>query len=141
MRYLGTVGLVFIAVGNLGIGGKDRTLFGAYANANRHLGPPGWRYYLEAYSTFFSAFLLPQRATAALRAIFLRFSGDRASARAFPPRRPPKRPNATAAGFLSLTSKAASIASDTICAAIWFTSLLDRFCINQCCHTLLPHCK
>jgi len=123
---------------NLGIRRENRALFGANTNANRHLRPPDGRYYLKAYSTFFSAFFLPQRAAAALLAIFLRLLGDRASALAFPPLRPPRRPRATAAGFLPASSRPAEVASDTIRAATWFTSLLDRFCIYQCCHTLPP---
>lgn len=45
-------------------------------------------------------FVFPHRAFAALAAIAVRFFGVKAAALAAPPFRPPKRPRATAAGFL-----------------------------------------
>src|SRR5580698_6241275 len=50
---------------------------------------------------FFGHGFLPQRFLAALAAIWERFFGLNAAARAAPPLSPPRRPNATAAGFLA----------------------------------------
>jgi hypothetical protein len=67
------------------------------------------------------------RDRAATRAISLRLAGVRCSARAFPPRKPPSRPRATACGFFSASgSDVVSVSSpterSTIRFASWFIS-------------------
>jgi hypothetical protein len=66
------------------------------------------------------------RDLAATRAISLRFSGAKRSARTLPPRKPPSRPRATACGFFSISVVGSSSASptdiSTIRLASWFMS-------------------
>jgi hypothetical protein len=56
-------------------------------------------------------------------AIFFRLAGESFSALALPPLRPPKRPSATAAGFLVRTGAGWPVDKATMRAAIWFLSL------------------
>jgi hypothetical protein len=75
-----------------------------------------------------------QRAIAARSAISFRRSGVRALALAFPPLAPPKRPRATAAGFLRLPESTSPVASTTTRWAVWFTSsdfFLERLGIGS----------
>jgi hypothetical protein len=71
------------------------------------------------------------RAAAAFWAIALRSLGVNLSARALPPMSPPKRPNATAAGFFSGFSvgsfSVSAIVSSIKDFASSFSSLLERF--------------
>lgn len=69
----------------------------------------------------------PHLALAAFFAIAARLEGLRLAALALPPFKPPRRPNATAAGFLAGVSSAAWVTCSKIDAASWFTSLLERF--------------
>lgn len=65
-----------------------------------------------------------QRAAAAFLAIWARLAGLRLAALALPPLRPPRRPKATAAGFLP----GSSVAARRMSAAISLKSgLLERF--------------
>ena len=59
-----------------------------------------------------------------------RFLAESFSARALPPRRPPNRPKATAAGFFSRSFVEVS----TIVLASVFTSVLERLGIDEVCH-------
>ncbi len=75
---------------------------------------------------------------AAFLAIWLRFLGDSLSALTLPPFSPPRRPKATAAGFLLwgfglVGALAGSVAASTTCAAIMFMSVgfLDRLGMPQ----------
>jgi hypothetical protein len=76
---------------------------------------------------------LAQRAFAACWAIAFFCSAVSFSARALPPFLPPRRPRATAKGFLP--SRLMPVVSSTIRAAIWFTSLLERLGIRLSSHT------
>ena len=76
---------------------------------------------------YFSAFA--HRARAARLAISLRRFALSFSARALPPLRPPRRPSATAAGFLP-----SDVADATIREATAFRSLLERLGIRGVCH-------
>lgn len=79
-------------------------------------------------------YFFSQRLAAALAAICERFLGLSAAARAMPPLSPPRRPSATAAGFLGFTSGApvfgvSPMDSRKIWCASWFGSrglLLER---------------
>jgi len=62
---------------------------------------------------------LPQRASAAFLAIFLRLAGVRLSALALPPFNPPMRPSATAAGFFSGWASEGNLINDRLRNAVY----------------------
>lgn len=66
------------------------------------------------------------RALAAFLAIRFRLDADKLAALAGPPFRPPRRPRATAAGFLCWTW-GSPVASETMDAASWLGSVGLRF--------------
>jgi hypothetical protein len=103
-----------------------------------------------------SFYFFPHRALAALAAIWDRLRGDSAAALASPPFRPPRRPSATAWGFLAgsigfawgcagSNLTAWPVDSSMIWYASWFGSrgrcFVDRSGISQCRHSGTTTCK
>src|SRR2546423_15196113 len=79
-------------------------------------------------------------ASAAFLAIFDRSCFDRAFALALPPFRPPSRPSATAAGFFFFFGSVLvwPVVCETMEAASWFKSLLERLGMHRTCRFSQP---